>query len=160
MFLRTEKSGKPVYVPIPGVLKDALDSLPLPVGVIAECRHYFWNGRGSDRSLKGHIHRTIARVFAASGVERAHAHRFRHTLATDLLAPGATFEDVADILGNSPTVVCKHSAKWSQAWQSRIDSLMQNYREAVGLGTVKKDGGNQLKLLKNVWRREWDSNPR
>ena len=56
-------------------------------------------------------------------------------LATDLLARGATFEDVADILGNSPGVVRKHYAKWSQARQNRIDNLMQDYHEAVGLGT-------------------------
>ena len=116
-------------------MKDALDGLSLSVGAICECRHYFWNGRGSSRSLKAHIHRTLARVFTISGVERAHAHRFRHTLATDLLARGATFEDVADILGNSPAVVRKHYAKWSQARQNRIDNLMQDYHEAVGLGT-------------------------
>jgi integrase len=30
IFLRTEKSGKPVFLPIPGELKDALDALPFP----------------------------------------------------------------------------------------------------------------------------------
>jgi hypothetical protein len=31
---------------------------------------------------------------------------------------------VADILGNSPAIVLKHYAKWSQARQKRIDDLM------------------------------------
>jgi predicted transcriptional regulator len=48
----------------------------------------------------------------------------RHTLATELLGAGASFEEVADILGNSPEIVRKHYAKWSTARQARIDNLM------------------------------------
>jgi predicted transcriptional regulator len=48
----------------------------------------------------------------------------RHTLAMELLGNGASFEEVADILGNSPEIVSKHYAKWSSARQSRIDDLM------------------------------------
>ena len=58
-------------------------------------------------------------------VLHAHAHRFRHTLATELLGNGASFEYVADILGNSPEIVRKHYAKWSPARQNRIDDPMQ-----------------------------------
>jgi integrase len=63
-------------------------------------------------------------VFKASLVPHAHAHRFRHTLATELLGKGDSFEEVGDILGNSPEIVRKHYAKWSPARQSRIDDLM------------------------------------
>ena len=70
-------------------------------------------------------------MFKKSGVKRAHAHKFRHTLATELLGQGATCEDVADILGNSPAIIRKHYAKWTAARQARIDSLM----EAVHSGT-------------------------
>jgi integrase len=74
--------------------------------------------------MKGIAERSLATVFRASGVAGAHAHRFRHTLATELLGEGGTFEEVADILGNSPEVVRKHYAKWSTARQTRIDDLM------------------------------------
>jgi hypothetical protein len=37
----------------------------------------------------------------------------------------AIFEDVADVLGNSPEIVRKHYAKWSPARQARIDDLME-----------------------------------
>ena len=77
------------------------------------------------------MERTLRAVFKKSGVKRAHAHKFRHTLATELLGQGATCEDVADILGNSPAIIRKHYAKWSAARQARIDSLM----EAVHSGT-------------------------
>jgi site-specific recombinase XerD len=125
IFLRTEKSGKPVFLPIPGELKDALDALPLPRGADRECRYYLWNGTTSERAMKGIAERTLAAVFKKSGVPKAHAHRFRHTLATELLGRGASFEDVADILGNSPEIVRKHYAKWSPARQARIDELME-----------------------------------
>jgi site-specific recombinase XerD len=58
--------------------------------------------------MKGITERSLAAVFEASLVPRAHAHRFRHTLATELLGSGASFEEVADILGNSPEIVRKH----------------------------------------------------
>lgn len=38
---------------------------------------------------------------------------------------GASFEEVADVLGNSPAIVRKHYGKWSAARQSRIDDLME-----------------------------------
>jgi integrase len=68
-------------------------------------------------------------VFTKSGVKDAHAHRFRHTLATDLLGRGASEQDVADVLGISPAIVRKHYGKWSQARQNRIFELMRQYQE-------------------------------
>jgi integrase/recombinase XerC len=124
MFLRTEKSGKPVFLPIPAELKAALDAAPLPRGCGEDSRYFFWNGLSSERAMKGIAERSLAAVFKASMVPHAHAHRFRHTLATELLGSGASFEDVADILGNSPEIVRKHYAKWSPARQARIDDLM------------------------------------
>ena len=73
----------------------------------------------------------MAAVFKASGVPGAHAHRFRHTLATEVLEPGGTLEQAADILGGSEAIVRKHYAKWSQARQQRITNLMK----AVNFGT-------------------------
>ena len=124
IFLRTEKSGKPVFLPIPADLKTALDTVPLPRGCGENSRWFFWNGVSSERAMKGIAERSLASVFKASIVPHAHAHRFRHTLATELLGNGASFEDVADILGNSPEIVRKHYAKWSPARQARIDDLM------------------------------------
>ena len=82
--------------------------------------------------MKGVAERTLAAVFKKLSVLRAHAHRFRHTLATELLGRGASFEDVADILGNSPEIVRKHYAKWSSARQARIDALMEKVHGRTG----------------------------
>jgi integrase len=122
--VRTLKSGEHVFLPIPNDLKLALDALPLPRNAPKECGCYFWSGVTSQRSVVGIAERTLAAVFRKSGVAKAHAHRFRHTLATRLLAQGASYEQVADILGNTPEVVRKHYGKWSKGRQDNIDRLM------------------------------------
>ena len=66
-------------------------------------------------------------VFSKSGVKNAHAHRYRHTLATRLLERRATFELVADMLGNTPTVVRKHYGKWSKPRKDNIDRFMMDH---------------------------------
>ena len=131
VFLRTEKSGQPVFLPIPGDMKAALDAVPVPRGCADVSRYFFWSGNSTEKAMKAVADKCLAAVFRKSGVARAHAHRFRHTLATELLGDGASFEDVADIFGNSPEIVRKHYAKWSPARQARIDDLM----EKVHFGT-------------------------
>jgi integrase/recombinase XerC len=124
VLLRTQKTGEPVFLPIPDTLKLVLDALPLPRNAAQDCPYYFWNGLTLRRAVVGVAERTLASVFSKSGVKDAHAHRYRHTLATRLLEQGATFEQVADILGNSPDVVRKHYGKWSKGRQASIDRLM------------------------------------
>jgi integrase len=110
---------------IPNALKLALDAIPLPRNAAQDCPYYFWNGVTSRRAVVGIAERTLGAVFKKSGVKGAHAHRFRHTLATRLLEQGATFEQVADILGNSPAVVRRHYEKWAKGRQDNIDRLME-----------------------------------
>ncbi len=61
------------------------------------------------------------------GVKNAHAHRYRHTLATRLLERGASYELVADVLGNTPEVVRRHYGKRSKGRQDNIDRLMMDH---------------------------------
>lgn len=131
ILLHTQKTGGTVYLPLPGELQLILEALPCPRNGGARPLHFFWNGVTSRRAAVGIAERTLAAVFKRSGVKNGHAHRFRHTLATEILARGGTEQDVADILGISPVVVRKHYAKWSQARQQRISTLF----EAVYPGT-------------------------
>ena len=66
--------------------------------------------------------RLLAAVFQKSGVVGAHAHRFRHTLASNILAGGGTMQDVADVLGISIRVAQQSYAKWTPSRQARIDA--------------------------------------
>jgi len=116
--------GEPVYLPITDGLKLALDALPLPRLAAQDCPWYFWNGQTAKRAAVGIAERTLGAVFRKSKVKNAHAHRSRHTLATRLLGEGASFQEVADILGNTEAVVRKHYGKWSKKRQANIDRLM------------------------------------
>lgn len=124
VFVRTQKSGEPVFLPIPEHVKMALELQPPPRNAALDCPYYFWNGITSRRAVVGIAERTLAAVFKKSGVKNAHAHRYRHTLATRLLEDGASFQQVADVLGNTEAVVRKHYGKWSKKRQANIDKLM------------------------------------
>jgi integrase len=126
IYLRTMKNGKVVKLPVPPELRAALEILPEPMGTIGESQYFFWSGNGTVRSMTRDATRTMAAVFKASGVTGAHAHRFRHTLATEILESGGTIEDAAEVLGNSPNVIKKHYLKWSPRRQERISALMDS----------------------------------
>ena len=112
------KTGQCVWLPVHPELQAALDILPAPRG--GECGYFFWSGNGAKESMVRAAERTLSAVFAKSEVMGAHAHRFRHTLATELLEQGWTYEDVAEVLGNSAAIVKKHYAKWSRGRQDRL----------------------------------------
>ncbi|MBZ5677517.1 MAG: tyrosine-type recombinase/integrase [Acidobacteriia bacterium] len=131
ILLYTHKTGAHVFLPIGVELQAALASLPHPRGAGSNPEYYFWNGEMLKQTVVDIAARTLAAVFKRSKVPGAHAHRFRHTLATELLARGGSEQEVADILGISPVVVRKHYAKWSHGRQERISTLF----EAVYPGT-------------------------
>jgi site-specific recombinase XerD len=125
VLLYTQKTGGTVYLPIPDELQRALDALPCPRGAELPPQYFFWNGISDAQALASGIARTLATVFKRAAVQGAHAHRFRHTLATEILARGGTAQDAADILGISVSIVLKHYAKWSVSRQERIENLFQ-----------------------------------
>jgi site-specific recombinase XerD len=125
IYLRTMKNGKVVKLPVRPELQAALDVLPNPRGSRGESEYFFWSGNGTVRSMIRDATRTMAAVFKASGVARTHAHRFRHTLATEILERGGSIEDAAEVLGNSPNIIRKHYAKWTPSRQERISTLFQ-----------------------------------
>jgi len=133
IFLHTKKTGGTVFLPVPKQLEDALAAVPVPRGAPANSRCYFWNETSARITAVRVMERTLHTVFKRSGVKDARPHRFRHTLATEILAEGHGEQDVADILGISPAVVRKHYAKWSQSRQERINRVMRAvHAEAFG----------------------------
>lgn len=128
IYLHTMKNGVPIKLPVHPELQIALDRLPQPRGMAEgeEPRYFFWTGNGSREAMIRDATRTLYAVFSRSGVVGAHAHRFRHTLATEILTSGGSVEDAANILGNSPMIIRKHYAQWTTARQERISTLMQS----------------------------------
>ena len=58
-------------------------------------------GRGTSRIKKTGIEAAIRKIGEAAGVKNAHPHRFRRTLATNLLDRGMNIQNVAQILGHA-----------------------------------------------------------
>lgn len=57
-------------------------------------------GRGTERMTENGIRRMLKRLEASSGVIDVHPHRFRRTLATNLINHGMSIQEVAAILGH------------------------------------------------------------
>jgi integrase len=120
---RAVKNRRMIRVELhPDVLK-ALDVLPLPKAAPRECRLFFSGGNASVRSLVKGAQRTLSAVFKRAKVDRGHPHRFRHTLASEILGRGGTVEDAANILADSPATIRRHYAKWTPEYQARQDRV-------------------------------------
>ena len=68
----------------------------------------------------------MSAVFKLAKVPGAHCHRFRHTLASEILGKGGTIEDAANILADSPATIRRHYAKWTSEQQTRQDRLLED----------------------------------
>ena len=82
---RTVKNHRLIRVELPSAVLTALEVLPHPKAAPQDSQLFFSSGNASLRSLVKGAARTMTAVFERSGVERAHCHRFRHTLASELL---------------------------------------------------------------------------
>lgn len=60
-----------------------------------------FSGKGTQRMSKSGIETLLHKIGKKAGVENVHPHRFRRTLATNLLDRGMNIQDVATILGHA-----------------------------------------------------------
>jgi integrase len=122
---RAVKNKKWIRVELPSVVLEALDRLPPPKAAARDNKRYFYSDTTGLRSLVKGAWRTMNAVFKRSGVEGAHPHRFRHTLASELLGKGGDIDKVAAILGDSAAIIRRYYAKWTPEYQSRQDALIR-----------------------------------
>ena len=79
-----------------------------------------------------------------AGVPDSHPHRFRDTLAVDMLARGATPYDVAKLLGDTIATVEKHYAPFVKELRERTRRLMENgegLEKTTGTFWAQSEGG-------------------
>ena len=112
IFVRTQKAGTQVLVPVPPTVIEALKSVP-----VVSPDYFFWSGTGLPKSCVADWQRSLRKLFDLAGVKNGHAHRMRVTMAVELLKRGVSVENVAAILGNTPLIVQKHYAPFVQARQ-------------------------------------------
>jgi site-specific recombinase XerD len=121
---RAVKNAKLISVALHPEVQKALEALPRPKAAGTDCQLYFTSENSSLRSSVKGAQRTLWAVFKIAKVPGAHPHRFRHTLASELLAKGASYEDIAGILADSPTTVRRHYAKRTPEYQTRQDRTL------------------------------------
>ena len=121
VFLRTQKTGVPVYIPLPRFVVEALDDCPRKSEP-----YWFWTGEGSRETATGNWRRTFRRLCAIAGVKGGHPHRFRDTLAVELLLEGVPMERVSILLGHSSVKIAeRHYAPWVQARQAQLEADLE-----------------------------------
>jgi integrase len=95
--------------------------------------YYFWTGNGKPKTRVGNFQAMLKEVYNVAKVQGGHAHRFRHTLAVELLLAGVPLERVAAILGNTAKIVEKHYAPWVQARQTQLEDDIRRTWEQVAV---------------------------
>ena len=81
-------------------------------------------GRSGNRMTKAGIEATVKRIGNKANIENVHPHRFRRTLATNLLDRGMNIQDVATILGHSDL---KTTQIYCFISQGNVKSAYQKY---------------------------------
>lgn len=121
LFLYTQKTGTPVWVPLPPKTVEALNASP------SENRKYFfWNGRCDRKSAVKIWERTFQKVFEKAHVPNGTIHRFRDSFAVELLLKGVPIEQVSVLLGHSSLKVTeKHYAPWVKARQDQLEQSVR-----------------------------------
>ena len=133
IHLYTSKAGTPVSIIIPETLVSLLKALPAKGG------YFFIRGESVHQHTAPDLWRKrIKAICKDLKITPDHPHRFRHSLAADLLTKGATVEQVAAILGNSPAVVIKHYSQWIKSRQDALDAMLEKTWEKPALTLVKK----------------------
>jgi integrase len=115
LSLYTAKTGTPVYCPLPPIVLTALNAIP-------SSTYFFWTGDSTSKSVVGNWQRAMKKLFKLAGVV-GHAHKFRHTFATELLQDGVTLDDVAMLLGHrSSKITERHYSHWIRARQENLEA--------------------------------------
>ena len=126
LTFRAKKNGNEVTLPVSEEVRSLLDTLP-------GTDHFFHNPASKPERTIARMERLVSRVFRLSGVPHAHAHRFRHTIASRLAATGADLRLIARILGDTMEVSEKHYIKWTHEYRERIREAFSKAAKGEGL---------------------------
>jgi integrase/recombinase XerD len=121
VYLYTTKAGTAVSILIPDSLLNLLKKIPPKGG------YFFLRGESTHPHTASDLWRKrIKAICKEVGIVPDHPHRFRHSLAADLLSKGVSVENVAAILGNSPAIVVKHYSQWISSRQDALDLALRS----------------------------------
>jgi integrase/recombinase XerD len=119
LLLYTQKTGQPVWLPLPTKIVEELEELN-PRG-----KHFFWSGQGLAKSTVADWQRSLAKVFDLAGI-KGHAHRFRDTFSVNLLKAGVPLETVSVLLGHSSIRITeRHYSPWVKSRQIKLEESIE-----------------------------------
>lgn len=142
LFLYTAKTGTPVWVPLPPVALEALESFRP-----ANNTHFFWSGESSPDTVAKLWMRKLHWLFGRTEIAEAHSHRFRDTFAVQMLLTGVPIERVSTLLGHSSIRVTeRHYAPWVKARQEQLEQdVMRSWeRDWLAKGTPEVHRKNNV----------------
>ncbi|MFN0167202.1 MAG: tyrosine-type recombinase/integrase [Bryobacteraceae bacterium] len=124
VFLFASKNGEPVNTWIPEWLQQRVRMRAEKFGPLIFGAH-----TTTDINVITDVwRRKLNRLWELCGPwkEKPTPHRFRHTFARILLqTPGITTKDVAELLGDTEQMVCKHYAAWVPERQARLTNAVR-----------------------------------
>jgi integrase/recombinase XerD len=118
LFLYQQKTGTPVYCPLPPLVVDCLRA-------VRNEKFFFYDGTSQRQSMVKSWDRVFQKVFATAkpGITGGHPHRFRDTFPVSLLLKGVSIEIVSKLLGHSSIKVTeRHYAPWVKARQELLEA--------------------------------------
>jgi len=120
----TQKRKKRVVLPIHTELlfaleveRERLKSLP--------SAHVLLNPATGTRMTRPRLYQRMLALGKRAGVAGAHPHRFRDTLAVDMLSRGASPYDVAKMLGDTIDTVEKHYTPFVKELRERVRNILE-----------------------------------
>jgi integrase/recombinase XerD len=118
LLLYTQKTGVPVYCPLPEFVVRVLREIH-PTSE----RYFFWTGTSKLQTATGDWQAKLKTLFEKAKLLDGHAHRFRDTFAVELLLAGVPIERVSILLGHaSIRITEKHYAPWVRARQEQAEA--------------------------------------
>ncbi|HVB86151.1 MAG TPA: tyrosine-type recombinase/integrase [Candidatus Dormibacteraeota bacterium] len=138
----TQKRGKRVVVPIHSELLFALEMErdrrnPDP------CERVLLNPETGKAFTRPRLYSRMMALGRRAGVSSSNPHRFRDSLAVEMLTQGATPYDVAKVLGDTIETVEQHYAPFVRELRERVRRIMESVpAESVEkLGTIWAQSG-------------------
>jgi integrase/recombinase XerD len=120
LFLYQQKTGLPVYCPLPPSVVEKLNAVENDNG-----RFFFYDGKSQPQSMVKSWDRVFQKVFTTAmlAIKGGHPHRFRDTFAVSLLLKGVSIEIVSKLLGHSSIKVTeRHYSPWVKARQDQLEA--------------------------------------
>jgi integrase len=121
----TQKRKKRVVVPLHPELLFALEAEYQQRNPVSSAP-VLQNPKTGSVMTRPRLYQRMLALGRRAGVRNDHPHRFRDTLAVDMLAKGASPYDVAKTLGDTIATIEKHYTPFTKDLRERVRKILQN----------------------------------